>query len=382
MTGNKGAKYKVGLIGAGRAGVPRARAFDLHPSCKVTAIADTDPENLELATRRFGVPGYAGFEEMLANEELDIGMAVLPVRPNADAVVALARAGVKAIFCEKPLTASLEDADRMVEETASRGIPLVCGLVASSHPDYQKAYELAASGEIGDIVRINIYEGNSQMGTHGLNVARRFAGKSDADWVVGWVSGDPASETEDEHEDGAPGYGSLGGYVRFANGIDCFTSYGPQGWRADIEVLGTSGVIRNRNNTGLGFRLLKYKGNADWSDLDEVEGVFLARDQGDLGYDGEGWRDAEHIMLVIVDEIVEFLETGAEIGLSTGDDMRHALEIAIALRESARRDHAVVKLPIQDRGIVMLPVKSRWFYKKTLLGREAYMAELATQKND
>ena len=27
----KNGKYKVALIGAGRAGVPRARAFDMHP---------------------------------------------------------------------------------------------------------------------------------------------------------------------------------------------------------------------------------------------------------------------------------------------------------------------------------------------------------------
>ena len=118
---SENAKYKVGLIGAGRAGVPRARAFDLHPLCEVVAIADTDRANLDLAAGRFGVPGYETWDEMLENHDLDIGMAVLPVRPNADAVVALAQAGVKTIFCEKPLTGSLADADRMVEETSSRG---------------------------------------------------------------------------------------------------------------------------------------------------------------------------------------------------------------------------------------------------------------------
>ena len=39
------AKYKVGLIGAGRAGVPRARAFDKHPLCEIVAITDTDQAN-------------------------------------------------------------------------------------------------------------------------------------------------------------------------------------------------------------------------------------------------------------------------------------------------------------------------------------------------
>ena len=109
-------KYKVGVIGCGRAGTGRARAFDLHPLCEVVAGADTDPKNLELFCQRFDVPGYNTYEAMFENEQLDITLPILPVNANADAVVASAQAGVKAIFCEKPLTASLEDADRMVEE--------------------------------------------------------------------------------------------------------------------------------------------------------------------------------------------------------------------------------------------------------------------------
>ena len=92
--------YRVGIIGCGRAGAPRARAFDAHPRCEVVAIADTDPENLEMGCRWFDVPGYGSYEEMFARERIDIAMPVLPVGPNADAVVASARAGVKAIFCE------------------------------------------------------------------------------------------------------------------------------------------------------------------------------------------------------------------------------------------------------------------------------------------
>ena len=87
-------------------------------------------------------------------------------------------------------------------------------------------------------------------------------------------------------------------------------------------------------------------------------------------------------MLGIVDEIVEYLEKRTPIGASRGDDMRHALEIAIAMRESARDGHKPVRLPIEDRSITMLPEKSRWFYKKTLMGNDDYMAQLAAQKRE
>ena len=124
----------------------------------------------------------------------------------------------------------------------------------SSTPDYQKAYQLVADGEIGSIVRINLYENNNQVGTHGLNLAQRFAGSPEGGLAIGWVSDDPFAEAEDEHEDGTPGYGALGGYIRFDNEVEVFSNYRvPIHYWRGIEILGTHGAIFNWNNSGLGL---------------------------------------------------------------------------------------------------------------------------------
>ncbi|MCZ6675665.1 MAG: Gfo/Idh/MocA family oxidoreductase [Candidatus Poribacteria bacterium] len=382
MTASTTAKYRVGIIGCGRAGTTRARGFDLHPLCEVVAIADTDPENLELGCQRFNAPGYSTYEEMFRNEQIDIAMPVLPVRPNADAVVASAEAGVKAIFCEKPLTASLEDADRMVEACRTRGVHLAAGVVVSSHPDYQKAYELVAAGEIGEVQRINLYEGNSQGGCHGLNLARKFADKASVDWVVGWVDGDPFSDYEEPYNEGDSGFGNVGGYIRFSNGIECFSNFKDIGWKG-IEVIGSHGVLYNWNNTALGLHLLKAANGAAQRgpvDLREVSGLFQEYNADERGYDDEGWRYPGDTMMGIVQAIVDSLERGDPLKVTTGDDLRHALEIAIGLRESHRRGHTAVKFPIEDRSLVMYPQKSRWHYKKDLWGRERYMEQMRQQK--
>ena len=248
--------YRVGIIGGGRQGTHHARDYHLHPRTEVAAVADTDPENLELFRERFGVPGYASYEEMLAKEDLDISAPVLPVKANAAAVIASAQAGVRAVFCEKPLAGSLVDADRMVEECASRNIPFAAGLVVSSHPDYRKAYELAAGGEIGDVLRINLYEGNNQVGTHGLNLTRKFADKSPVEFVIGYASNDPHGDHEEDYGGGERWYGWLGGYIKFSNGIEAYSSFAGPDYRG-IEVIGTHGVITNGNNTGLGLKLFK-----------------------------------------------------------------------------------------------------------------------------
>ena len=82
-------------------------------------------------------------------------------------------------------------------------------------------------------------------------------------------------------------------------------------------------------------------------------------------------------MPVIVEDIVDALEEDRPLRVTSGDDLRHALEIAIALRESHRRNHAAVSLPLEDRSLVMYPERARWHYKKDVYGREWYMEQMA-----
>ena len=349
----------------------------MHPLCEVVAIADTDAENLTLGCRRFGVPGYATYEEMLARESIDIAMPVLPVRANAGAVVAAAEAGVKAIFCEKPLTARLSEADRMVESCQQRGVYLAAGVMVSSHPDYRRAYELAAGGEIGQVERINLYGGNGQGGCHGLNLTRKFAAKAPAEWVVGRgrraiPTAITRNPTRKEPLVSAEWVGT------FALAMASSASAASQGptWRG-IEVVGSEGLICNWNNTGLGLRLFKHSGRG--APLVEVEGVFEQYTEEERGYDDEGWQDPGPVMRAIVEDIIRVLEEGGDLAITSGDDLRHALELAVALRQSHRQGGARVSLPLADRSLVMYPEKSRWNYKKDLIGRAAYMAQMARQ---
>ncbi|MBT5057208.1 MAG: Gfo/Idh/MocA family oxidoreductase [Gemmatimonadetes bacterium] len=377
-------KYRVGLIGAGRAGPSRARGFDAHPLCKVVAIADTDPANLDLAATRFGAAPYDNYESMLSREALDIVLAVLPVRPNADAVVAAAETGARAIFCEKPLTASLADADRMVDACATRDIPLGCGVMVSSHPDYSRAYQMVADGEIGDLRRIDNYDSNGQGGCHGLNLTRKFAQKSPVDEVIGWVTGDPHSDHEEPYDDAATGFGEVGGYLRFANGVESFHSTGGRGLTG-MTILGTGGMLVNENNTALGLRLFQAREGIDRcgvADFVPIDADFHPSSTEPGGYDEEGWLDCGDVMRAIVTDTVRVLEEGGDLEISTGDDLRHALEMCVALRESHRRGRVPLRLPLEDRSLTMYPERSRWHYKKQILGEQTYMEQMRGQKRD
>ena len=59
--------YRVGVIGAGLKGTQHARAYQLDPRTEVVAVAEKDPDALELFQRRFGLErGYTDYREMLS----------------------------------------------------------------------------------------------------------------------------------------------------------------------------------------------------------------------------------------------------------------------------------------------------------------------------
>ena len=135
-------------------------------------------------------------------------------------------------------------------------------------------------------------------------------------------------------------------------------------------------MICNHNNTSLGLRLFRRDDSSPAGDLTEVTGLFDQRPRPERDYDADGWRDPGDPMRLIVQALVETLDDGTPLPVTTGDNLRHNLEIALALRESARCGGAPVNLPLADRSLAFYPEKSRWHYKKEVHGRDWYMQQL------
>ena len=172
--------------------------------------------------------------------------------------------------------------------------------------------------------------------------------------------------------------GQIGGHIRFANGIDCFCHY-DHPWKG-IEIIGTQGMIFNDRPSNPDLHLWKPKQAGDvktLGDLEEVEGAF-PRNTPTVNPDGTRVRDEDGFIMATdgmtetVGAIVEALDGKAPLRLTTGEDLQKALEICIAMRESARRDQAPVALPLEDRSLKLFPIKGRWNYKKEVHGAAWY----------
>ena len=371
MTDSRKRKYRVAIIGCGRKGTQHARAYQLTPMTEVVAAADTDSDNLQLFCKRFKVPGYSNYREMLVKERIDIAAPILPVKPNPEVVIGCAESGVRGILCEKPIAASLADADHMVDVCRSLGVKFASGDLDRNLPDYWKAREIIDSGELGAVRSINLLSGSGmEWDIQGLSLTRLFAGDANVAWVTGWMDGDAFSD-DDQGE---------AGYIRFTNGVEAFRRRRKNA-KMGIEVACTHGVFYTSYSH---LSMWKAKSGVDrpnWGSLEKVRGVFKETSQyeGSGSYDADGWRWAGNRNLASVQSIIDAIENDVE-PTGSGDNGRKCLEIAIAFRESHRRNHHPVRLPLKDRSLKIIPPMSRWLNKKETMSAEAYATSIGNWK--
>ena len=371
------ASYRVGIIGPGLKGVEYAVAYRFHPQTELVAAADTDAETLGLVCDRFAVPGYADYREMLAHEQLDIVAAILPVGAQHDVVVGCcAQAGIRAVQCEKPMAATLAEADRMVEACRANGVSLAVGDLDRNLPEYGIARALIDAGEIGEVSSITATGGSgtelSGGGCQVLSLVRLFAGDADAAWVTGWMAHDAASD----HDQGGAGY------MRFVTGAEAILHRSADARGMGIEAAGSRGVIRVSADVLRLWRRPDEDPGApaaerdSWQRLQPVGGVFPKESirNADKG-SRDGWVVPANRQAATVQALVTALDAG-EAPPSDGINGRAVLEMAIAIRESHRQGHAPVRLPLADRSLRLIPKQRRLQHKKPFLGREWYLREL------
>jgi predicted dehydrogenase len=120
----------IGLIGSGFMGQAHADAYrraallyrDLPMAPVLHTLADADQELAQAAASRFGFArATADWRAMVADPEIDVVDITTPNSLHFDMAMAAIRAG-KHVYCEKPLTVTLADAQALAETAERAGV--------------------------------------------------------------------------------------------------------------------------------------------------------------------------------------------------------------------------------------------------------------------
>lgn len=93
-----------------------------YPGSRLVAVCDVDEEHLQAALKKAGegVKGYKDFREVLERDDIDIIHCATPPHWHALISIAAAEAG-KDIWCEKPMSRTIGEGQRVVEAVRRNG---------------------------------------------------------------------------------------------------------------------------------------------------------------------------------------------------------------------------------------------------------------------
>ena len=107
---------KVGVIGGGGIVDAHIRGYRAYADAiRVVAVADVVTETGQRRAAELNAVAHTDFRQMISEADLDAVDICLPHHLHAGAIVAAAEAG-KHILCEKPLAASDEEAERLLQD--------------------------------------------------------------------------------------------------------------------------------------------------------------------------------------------------------------------------------------------------------------------------
>ncbi|HLI47136.1 MAG TPA: Gfo/Idh/MocA family oxidoreductase [Chthonomonas sp.] len=155
---------QFGLIGCGgkkggfRQGLNDAHAAASKAGCKVVAVCDVDRTHCADAANEFG-PGtkqYHDFRDLLADKTIDAVIIGTPDHWHVQIAIAALRAG-KDVYCEKPLTLTIDEGKKLVRVAQETGRVFQVGSQQRSDPRFRLACEIARNGLIGKIKTVTAH---------------------------------------------------------------------------------------------------------------------------------------------------------------------------------------------------------------------------------
>jgi len=159
----------VGLIGGGGGAFivqPHQRAIHFDGTRRVTAAAlHPDPQVAmqEAAEWPFPIKGYGSYDEMIeaeckkpVGERIDYALIVTPNHVHFDPAMKCIDAGIP-VFCEKPLTVTLEESDKLVAAVQEKKVPFGVAHTYLGHWTSRFSRFIVTSGLLGEVRWVDSY---------------------------------------------------------------------------------------------------------------------------------------------------------------------------------------------------------------------------------
>ena len=337
---------RAAVIGVGAMGRNHARVYKELLDVELAAVADLDPVRTSEAARLHDARAYADYHAMLKEIHPDVVTVAVPTHAHYQVVIDALEAGCH-VLVEKPIAATLEEGQRIIERAAELGKVLAVGHIERYNPAIIELKRQLDDGKLGQIFQIHARRLGPfpqrvhdvgvivDLVPHDLDIMRYLTGAQ-----VQRMYAETQQKIHETHEDW------FSGLIRFENGVVGVlnTSWLTPTKVREITVTGQRGMfLANLLTQDLYFYENADAGGSEWNHLSLLRGV------------GEGQmvrlqlRRREPLrteLKTFVDAVREgqgAVTCGAREAIVCGEDALAVLELAQALVRSGR-EHQIISM--------------------------------------
>lgn len=151
-------RLRIGVIGCGGMANGHMRALNRMKDAQnieVAAVSDIFTKRLDAAAQLTGGKPIKEYKRLLEDKDIDYVLVASPEHWHAQMTLDAADAG-KHVYCEKPMTYSIEEAKKVVAKVKATGIKMQVGVQGMSDDSYETAHQYVKDGTLGKVVLAQI----------------------------------------------------------------------------------------------------------------------------------------------------------------------------------------------------------------------------------
>jgi predicted dehydrogenase len=145
---------KVAVIGIGHFGTEHARVYSTCEGVELAGLCDIDRSAGQKAADRFGVAFVSSHRDLIG--KVDAASLAVPTILHHEIACELMEAGIS-VLVEKPIAATLDQADEMVNVAQRRGVVLQAGHLERFNPAVTAARKLATTPRFFEAHRLSVF---------------------------------------------------------------------------------------------------------------------------------------------------------------------------------------------------------------------------------
>ena len=180
-----------------------AAGFQACERTEIVACSDNNAELMKEFGKKYGVPEerqYTDYRELLEKENPEIVSMTRDPGPPSDIMIYAANHGVRAIYFDNKMAASMDDAQAMVEAAERNNVVFNLGTNRRFYRGFEVMKEVIESGDLGPLKYLVMHHGGPLFAhcSHTVDLALYLNGDRPVSWVQAYLP-----DADEAFKDGA-----------------------------------------------------------------------------------------------------------------------------------------------------------------------------------